>query len=206
MAHRVQKGDMGRGTQGVKCKLRLAEGGFNLRKFMSNSSQLTERIQQNEACISAPAISTNTDQMKSPLDLSKGDSVIEEDKTYAKSMLGTAEESSSAEQKVLGVRWNFVSDHFVFDLREIATLARNIEPTKRNVVSQQSSMIQWDSCHPSLQSSRYSFKKGEDWLGRTSRRRVEERMVEAGHWIAMCKLIHSFKMLFPRSQRKDCFL
>ena len=35
-------------------------------------------------------------------------------------------------------------------------------------------MIQWDSCHPSLQSSRYSFKKGEDWLGRTSRRRVEE--------------------------------
>ena len=39
----------------LKCKLRLAEGGFNLRKFMSNSSQLTERIQQNEACISAPA-------------------------------------------------------------------------------------------------------------------------------------------------------
>ena len=135
MAHRVQKGDMGRGTQGFKCKLRLAEGGFNLRKFMSNSSQLTERIQQNEACISAPAISTNTDQMKSPSDLSKGDSVIEEDKTYAKSMVGTTEESSGAEQKVLGVRWNFVSDHFVFDLREIATLARNIEPTKRNVIS-----------------------------------------------------------------------
>ena len=135
MAHRVQKGDMERGTQGVKCKLRLAEGGFNLGKFMLNSSQLTERIQQNEACISAPAISTNTDQIKSPLDLSKGDSVIEEDKTYAKSMLGTTEESSSAEQKVLSVRWNFVSDHFVFDLREIATLARNIEPTKRNVVS-----------------------------------------------------------------------
>ena len=55
---------------------------------MSNSSQLTERIQQNEACISAPAISTSTDQTKSPLDLSKGDSVIEEDKTYTKSMLG----------------------------------------------------------------------------------------------------------------------
>ena len=31
------------------------------------------------------------------------------------------------------MRRNFVSDHFVFDLREIATLARNIEPTKRNV-------------------------------------------------------------------------
>ena len=107
VAHRVQKGDMGRGTKGVKCKLRLAEGGFNLRKFMSNSSQLTERIQQNEACISAPAISTNTDQMKSPLDLSKGDSVIEEDKTYAKSMLGTTEESSGAERKVIWCAMEF---------------------------------------------------------------------------------------------------
>jgi len=142
----------------LKCKLRLAEGGFNLRKFMSNSSQLTERIQQNEARISVPAISANTDHMRSPSDLSKEDSVIEEDKTYAKSVLGTAEETSGAEQKVFGVRWNFVSDQFVPDLREIATLARNIKPTKRNVVSQQISMIQWDVCHPSRQSSRCSFK------------------------------------------------
>ena len=29
----------------LKCKLRLTEGGFNLRKFLSNSSELTERIQ-----------------------------------------------------------------------------------------------------------------------------------------------------------------
>ncbi|XP_022792234.1 uncharacterized protein LOC111331393 [Stylophora pistillata] len=119
----------------LKCKLRLAEGGFNLRKFMSNSSQLTERIQQNEARISAPAISANTDHMKSPSDLSKEDSVIEEDKTYAKSMVGTTKETSGAEQKVLSARWNFVSDHFVLDLGEIVTPARNIEPTERNVVS-----------------------------------------------------------------------
>ncbi|XP_022807946.1 uncharacterized protein LOC111344944 [Stylophora pistillata] len=73
--------------------------------------------------------------MKSPSDPSKEDSVIEEDKTYAKSMLGTTVDTSGAELKVLGVRWDFVSDQFVLDLREIATLARNIEPTKRNVVS-----------------------------------------------------------------------
>ena len=36
----------------LKCKLQLAEGGFKLRKFTSNSSQLTEQIQQNEAHIS----------------------------------------------------------------------------------------------------------------------------------------------------------
>ena len=102
---------------------------------MSNSGHLTEQIQQNEAHISAPVISANTDHMKSPSDLSKEDSVIEGDKTYAKSMLGTTEETSGAEQKVLGVRWNFASDQFVLDLREIATLARNIELNKRNVVS-----------------------------------------------------------------------
>jgi len=50
-------------------------------------------------------------------------------------MLGTTETTSGAEQKVLGVPWNFVSDQFVLVLTEIATLARNIESTKRNVVS-----------------------------------------------------------------------
>ena len=72
--------------------------------------------------------------MKSSSDLSKEDSVIEGDKTFAKSVLRTAEETSGVEQKVLGVRWNFISDQLVLDLRQIATLARNIEPTKRNVV------------------------------------------------------------------------
>lgn len=72
--------------------------------------------------------------MKSSSDLSKEDSIIEEDNTYAKSVLGTAEETSGAEQKVPGVQWNFISDQFVLDLKEIATLARNIEPTERNVV------------------------------------------------------------------------
>ena len=48
----------------LKCKLRLAEGGFNLRKFTSNSSQLTERIQQNEARISSAAKSASTDHVK----------------------------------------------------------------------------------------------------------------------------------------------
>ena len=54
--------------------------------------------------------------MKSLSDLSKEDSVIEEAKTYAKSLLGASEETSSAEQRVLGVRWNFVSYQFVLDL------------------------------------------------------------------------------------------
>ena len=99
---------------------------------MSNSNELTERIQYNEASISIPNTSKNTEH--TPEDLTKKN-VIEEDKTYAKSVLGTAEETSGVEQKVRDVRWNFDNYQFVFDLREIANHARIIDPTKRNFVS-----------------------------------------------------------------------
>ena len=48
---------------------------------------------------------------------------------------GTSEETSGAEQKVHGVRWSFVSDHFVCEFGKMATYARNIQPTKSNAVS-----------------------------------------------------------------------
>ena len=59
----------------------------------------------------------------------------EKDETYAKSMLGGEEETSSLEQKVLGVRWNPLKDEFIFELTEIANYATDLQPTKRNVVS-----------------------------------------------------------------------
>ena len=58
----------------------------------------------------------------------------EEDKTYAKSMHGGVEDTSSAEQKVFGIRWNPLKDIFIFDLTEIANYVRDLQPTKRNVV------------------------------------------------------------------------
>ena len=51
------------------------------------------------------------------------------------SMLGTIEEKDSSDSKVLGVRWNPMKDLLIFDLTEIANFARDLEPTKRNVVS-----------------------------------------------------------------------
>ena len=122
----------------LKSKVRLAEGGFNLRKFVLKSAELMERIQCNESSISNPVTPENIvkpEHTQSSQDLPEKDVVTEEDKTYAKSMLGAAEDTTSAEQKVLGVRWNFVKDTFVFELREMASLARDIDPTKRNVVS-----------------------------------------------------------------------
>ena len=99
---------------------------------MSNSNELTERIQPSEASISIPTSSKNTEH--TPEDITKKD-VIEVDRTYAKGVLGTAEETSGVEQKVLDVWWNLDNDQFVFDLRETANLARIIDPTKRNFVS-----------------------------------------------------------------------
>ena len=54
----------------------LAEGGFNLRKFISNFQSLQERIEANEGF--------------SSIKEQKGCSVVEEDKTYTKDVLGEA--------------------------------------------------------------------------------------------------------------------
>ena len=39
------------------------------------------------------------------------------------------------EQKVLGINWNVSSDQIVFSLDELAAETRQLEPTKRNVIS-----------------------------------------------------------------------
>ena len=83
----------------------------------------------------------------------------EEDETHATSMLGGVEETSSLDLKVLGVRWNPMKDVFTFDLTEIANYARNLQPTKRNVVVLlRSSMIPLDSLHQSSLSSSCSSR------------------------------------------------
>ena len=55
--------------------------------------------------------------------------------TYSSSTLGPGQRMQLGEQKVLGVRWNVSSDQIVVNLDEIASTARVLEPTKRNVIS-----------------------------------------------------------------------
>ena len=83
-----------------KCKNRLlAGGGFNLRKIISNSTNLQHRANHKE--------------------LEVHQAVKEEDQSCAKNTLGDKQAISSHEQKVLGVNWSFKNDEFVFDLRFI---------------------------------------------------------------------------------------
>ena len=87
---------------------------------MTNSTSLSQHIELNEHRLTK---------------LEEGNSrkVIEEDKTYTKDILGD-KQNIDGEQKILGIKWNFVQDKLVFDLTEMAILMRNAEPTKRCIV------------------------------------------------------------------------
>ncbi|XP_065891704.1 uncharacterized protein [Dysidea avara] len=102
----------------AKAKKILLDGGFNLRKFVSNSEGLQQRIESIEGGLTARECK----------------SIIDEDKTYTKEVLG-GKQGNDVEQRILGVKWNVVQDHLVFDLSELAILVRSIEATKRQIVS-----------------------------------------------------------------------
>ena len=57
------------------------------------------------------------------------------DETYAKAMLGAPANRTSGEHKILGIPWNLDSDTLLFDVSELAHLAKSLQPTKGNLVS-----------------------------------------------------------------------
>ena len=92
-------------------------GGFNLRKFVTSSKELQQKINDAEGA---------TAQLNLP------DPSTE---TYAKSTLGMQSPTQADECKILGVMWNTNSDTLMFDTSELAELATTLPPTKRNLVS-----------------------------------------------------------------------
>ena len=98
----------------IKSKLRMAEGGFNLRKFATNSPELRQRISDSER--------TQCDSLKSPPEARK--------QTQPRAPV-----RESGEQQVLGVHWNIGSDQLIFDISSISQAMTDSQPTKRNTVS-----------------------------------------------------------------------
>ncbi len=98
----------------LKAKTRLSGGGFNLRKWLTNSVSLRERIERSEE------------------EIVEQDRLID-DQTYAKVELGGKEEGTL--EKVLGLAWNCKSDTFHFNLRRLADRANGKAATKRNILS-----------------------------------------------------------------------
>lgn len=125
----------------TKSKLRLADAGFRLRKFATNSNKLRQLIREKES-------------------LSVGEGTrerihAEEDQSYAKSSLGLITEEKPGTNKVLGVQWDVTEDEFLIDIAGVANSTEGLEATKRTVVStQRDSLIPWESCPQSQFCSR----------------------------------------------------
>ena len=104
----------------LKSKLRLAEAGFKLRKFVTNSDELHCKVNANEQT----AEKQNT-----------AVSIEEEDQSYARGSLGTKSDEMEGRHKILGVQWDFTQDTFTFNIGDVSHYMEDSEPTKRNVVS-----------------------------------------------------------------------
>ena len=100
-----------------KAKVRMANGGFNLRKWKTNCPKLKERI----------------GSMETPTTKQEMVRRLENEETYATSKFEA--EGGAKGEKILGVIWNCQSDTFHLSLAHIAEKAKDLEPTKRNVLS-----------------------------------------------------------------------
>eukprot|EP00794_Sanderia_malayensis_P019302 gene19302-biopygen16181 len=116
--------DLVTGSEGVekafglyeKSKDRMKKGGFHLRKWKTNSFDLTKEISSRESSVI-------------------GLSSHQEDTSEAKESLGIStpiEEST----KVLGIKWKLVDDILEFDLKERRdTICKSLQATKRGILS-----------------------------------------------------------------------
>ena len=102
----------------MKSKEILAKGGFNLRKFVTNSTKLNHHIGLTEQGFNV---------------LQTSNKIVEEDKSYTKDILGDRQ-CVDGEQKILGVKWNFIQDDLIFDLTELTRVMNGAEATKRHII------------------------------------------------------------------------
>ena len=84
--------------------MRLSKGGFNIWHFITNSADLSRRIDHSEG--GGP--------------LKNHETFAEGDEVYTWATLGDHQGVPAVEQQVLGLHWNFVEDHLSFKVCYIA--------------------------------------------------------------------------------------
>lgn len=109
-----------------KSKKMLAEGGFNLRKWSSNSCRLLEEIKNSETTQESPSVN----QVKVE------DTATEDVESYAKSTMGLGNSCPKEEHfvKILGLNWNTHSDQFFFNFTDLFEYATKLPMTKRSIL------------------------------------------------------------------------
>ena len=96
----------------------MRKGGFNLRKWNSNSKEVLQAIN-----------ASSWEEKFKPAEFTQ------EDESYAKATTGpTTVNQESKFVKVLGVNWNTESDEFLFDFTELIKFARSLPVTKRSLL------------------------------------------------------------------------
>ena len=95
-------------------------GGFNLRKWKSNSKSLTDRVEKCEA----------STQNEIPANEA---SAIEDDRSYVETVAG-AQSVDHSKTKILGVDWDTKDDELFFEFSEITSYASQLPKTKRSVL------------------------------------------------------------------------
>ena len=107
----------------LKSRKRMAQGGFNLRKWLTNSRPLMKKIKEMES------------QREFSIQTERANQLDEDDEIYNRIMVGGLEERDvNTEQKVLGTNWNYFTDEFLFKFQTQVESAQGLMPTKRNVL------------------------------------------------------------------------
>ena len=109
-----------------KSKKIMAGGGFNLRKWNSNSPNVMSEISKSER----PQEDSTTKRK------SQSDVTTEDDQSYAKTTTGLDSPSTKDDfvVKALGLNWNTLSDELFFDFSSLHAYAKSLPLSKRSVL------------------------------------------------------------------------
>ena len=94
----------------------MRDGGFNLRKWISNSQKLMQWIDQEEG-----------------VPITESGKLAEEDQTYATTYLGI-KGNAAEERKVLGLNWDIIRDTFIIRFDWLVRFAKELPSTKRSIL------------------------------------------------------------------------
>ena len=110
-------------------KAMMQKGGFNLRKWSSNSPYGRKMISTSEDVEQAQANREDTVSLHSTRV-----SISEDDESFAKIAVNSLSVNSSEQIKVLGVVWNFVEDKLLYSMQELVEYAKLLPMMKRSIV------------------------------------------------------------------------
>ena len=111
-----------------KSKEIMSKGGFNLRKWNSNSKTLFQKIASSEF----------TENQKNAKSVNKMPAEItaEDDESYAKSSTGIGDCTTHDDRilKILGIKWNTFTDEFLFHFKDLYNYGNSLSVNKRSVL------------------------------------------------------------------------